>query len=129
MPYQVQWEIPESILRVRLWGHVTLEDFIAINHLINEAIAMLTPETQVSLLVDVNEAHSVPQTFNDLKASQTYARASNSRIKYILVVCGNNKLLRLMMLLIFNLARPSLQFFDTPVQALSFMSIVNRART
>lgn len=129
MPYQIHWEIPESILRVQLQGHVTLEEFMDIDYLVNEALATLKPEMQISLMVDVNEAHTVPQAFNDLKASQTYARATHSRIKYILIVCGNNKLLRLMMLLVFNLARPSIQFFDTSVQALSFMSIVNRART
>jgi hypothetical protein len=128
VPYQVDWEIPQSVLRVQLTAHVTLPEFVEVNRMVTDKLNTVSADAGIALMVNVNEALSVPQAFNQLRLSQTYATSSNSRLKYILIVCGNNRLMRLMMLLTFNLCRPSLQFFDTPAQALTFIRNMNDYR-
>lgn len=128
MPYRVYWEAPNAMLYLKLSGDVSLQEFIEIDREITRYLASDKLEEKLTLLVDVNDAKSVPQSFNQLKASQTYASVYNSKLSYILVVSGGNKLMRLMMMLTFNLCRPSLQFFDTPMQALSYFSQMRRSQ-
>lgn len=129
MPYRVYWEAPNAMLYLKLSGDVSLQEFIDIDREITRYLASDKLEDKVTLLVDVNEAKSVPHSFNQLKASQTYATVYDSKLSHILVVSGGNKLMRLMMMLTLNLSRPSLQFFDTPMQALSYFSQVRRSQS
>ncbi|MBX3064701.1 MAG: hypothetical protein KF726_17090 [Anaerolineae bacterium] len=72
---------------------------------------------QIALVVDITELKQVPTAYSQLKATQTYL--SRPELRAVLVA-GNNKLLRLMMMLIFNLSKPTLRFFDSVAQALEF---------
>lgn len=129
MPYQIHWELPHTVLHLKLTDDVTLQEFVEVDRIITEALGAEGVDETVMLIVDVNDARSVPQSFSQLKASQTYASRYNSRLRHILVVCGGNKLMRLMMLLTFNLCRPSLQFFDTTAQVETFIRQVRRLHT
>ena len=71
-------------------------------------------EKNIVILVDITRPGSLPRAVNELKASQTYVRRND--IKSIMIA-GTNKLMRLMLLLTFNLCRPSLRFFDNLEQA------------
>ncbi len=126
MPYQIEWEVPQSVLSLRLLDHVTLQEFVEIDRGITDRLDTVSDDARIALMVDTIAAKSVPQAYNDLKASQTYAVRRNAQLEYILVVSGSNKLMRLMMMLTYNLCRPRLQFFDTPAQALFFLSRTGR---
>jgi hypothetical protein len=123
MPYQINWETPEAVLSLRLLDQVTFQEFVEIDRSITAHLNEGSPDSAIVLIVDVTQATSVPQSFNELKTSQTYATAANLRLKWILVV-SSNRLMRLMMLLTFNLCRPTLRFFDTLVDATKFIATV-----
>ena len=126
MPYQIDWQIPQSVLTLQLDGHVTYEEFVEIDKVITDHLNTVNVGTRIALIINANNAKSVPPIFNELKTSQSYAvDGHNARVGYILVVSGGNKLMRLMMMLIYNLCRPSLRFFDTSVEAERFLSTVN----
>lgn len=121
MPYQVYWDAPKMLLYLKLTGDVSLQEFVEIDRDITHYLASYEVGESIALLVDVKDAKSVPQSFNQLRTSQTYAyEYYQSKLSHILVVSGNNKLMRLMMMLTFNLCRPSLQFFEAKTQALSY---------
>lgn len=110
MAYRVFWQIPHQIICVELEGNLTLNDFQQINQDILEHLGSENRERPVTLVIDVTRPSTTPQAFAQLNASQTYTLRRD--LKFILVV-GSNKLMRLMMLLTFNLCKPSLRFFDT----------------
>ncbi|GEM_PF-3348275 len=120
MAYKVEWEIPEAVLSLKLSGAVTFDDFVEIDRLINEKIKQLDSQAVIKLLVDVTHTSSVPQFYQRLSSTQTYANQMNSPLKHIMIVSGDNKLMRLVMLLVFNLCRPTLLFFKSHDQALAF---------
>lgn len=124
MPYQVHWESPDTLLYLKLTGELSFQEFIDIDHEITGYLSRDYRANKVVLLVDVKDAKSVPQTFKELKASQSYAYDYNFNLSHILIVSGGNKLMRLMMMLTYNMCRPSLQFFETPAQAWAYFSHV-----
>ncbi len=118
MAFQVFWQAPHRVLCVKLEGAMSLDDFIQINQAVNDHLGDETTNRSVALLVDITRPANTRERFEQLKASQTYILRRD--LKFILVV-GNNKLMRLMMLLIFNLSKPSLRFFDNMAPALTFL--------
>lgn len=125
MPYQVEWEQPQSVLRLRLLDQVTFQEFVDIDRDISELLKTISADAHIALLVDANETSGVPRAYNEIKTSQTFATRRNSQIRLILIVT-NNKLIRLMMLLIYNLCRPMIHMFDTMAQAQAFVSRSHR---
>lgn len=115
MAYRVFWQTPQQILRIELEGNLSLNDFNQINQAVIDQLGVETANRHMALLIDITRPSTMPQSFKQLRASQTYV--SRRDLKSILVV-GSNKLARLMLLLMFNLCRPSLRFFDTIDQAL-----------
>jgi hypothetical protein len=118
MPYRVFWQVPQRILCVELEGSLSSDDFMYINQAVNNHLGDDTPDRPVVLLVDATRPNNLPRTFTQLKDSQTYALRRD--LKLILVV-SDNKFMRLMSLLIFNLCRPSLMFFDNISTALGYL--------
>ncbi|MCC7205706.1 MAG: hypothetical protein IT323_00270 [Anaerolineae bacterium] len=114
MPYQVFWQVPHEILCVHLEGHLSLEEFHVINEAVVGELGDEGAQHRYAILIDITHPASLPQAFQPLRESQAYARRRD--VKYILVV-GRDKLLRLMLLLTFNLCRPALRFVDTMEEA------------
>jgi hypothetical protein len=96
---------------------VSIDSFHQINQAIVEQLDSKEPSQQVTLLIDITRPGKVPQAFAQLKESQTYLHRRD--LKFI-IVAGNDKFMRLMMLLTFNLGRPILRFFDNFDQGLKF---------
>jgi hypothetical protein len=118
MAYRVFWQVPQQVLCVELEGAVSLDDFIQINQAVHDHLGDEKTNRSVALLVDITRPGNTPQAFQQLKASQTYVLRRD--LRFILVV-GSNKFMRLMMMLIFNLCKPSLRFFDNMAPALTFL--------
>jgi hypothetical protein len=120
MAYKVFWHVPHQVLFVELDGQLSLDDFNQINNTVLSHLDDATGDTGFTLLVNTAQVSSVPQAFQQLKASQTYVQRRD--LQYIVVV-GNNKLIRLMMLLTFNLCRPALHFFEDIERAYEFLRV------
>lgn len=126
MPYQVNWEVPQVILNLQLLDDVTMPEFASINDEINSHLPHTSSDVPLALMIDMTHTRSVPKDFKALMASQRYA-TTRSPIKWILVI-SSNRLMRLMMMLTYNLCRPQLHFFDTKEEALRFLEYINRGR-
>ncbi len=117
MAYRVFWHVSQQILGLELEGNLDMLDFAQINQAVIDHLDSCPPDKHVTLLVDITRPGRPPQRVAQLKESQTYVRRPD--LKSILIA-GNNKFMRLIMLLTFNLCRPNLRFFDTVEQALMF---------
>jgi hypothetical protein len=118
MTYRVFWHIPQQVIFLELEGNLTLKEFQQLNRDVVEHLGTENADRQITLVVDITRPSTAPQAFAQLKASQTYTQRRD--LKSILVV-GRNKFMRLMMLLTFNLCRPTLRFFDTNDEAALFL--------
>jgi hypothetical protein len=125
MAYRVFWHVPDQILYLEVEGNLTLGDFDQINRAIIDLVGTEITERQLALLIDITRPASTPRDFNYLRASQTYLLRPD--LKFIMVA-GSNKLMRLMMLLVFNLCSPSLRFFDSVDQALKIAQVMSKSR-
>ena len=96
MAYRVFWQVPERILCMELEGTLSLDDFKEINQAVIEHLGDENANQHVGLVVDITRPGRVPSAVAQLKDSQTYLRRRD--LQFILVA-GNNKFMRLMMLL------------------------------
>ena len=117
MTSRVCWYVPQQILYVELKGNLSLEDFNQINQAIISKLDNDVAGHRVAVLVDITQPSHAPRAFEQVRTSQTFLQRHD--IRFILVA-GNNKLMRLIATLIFNLGKPSLKFFDDVDQALEF---------
>lgn len=116
--YDVYWDVPGYVLCLKLIDAVTLEEFIEIDSLISKHLS--NTHTRTAIVIDITAARHVPFPSDQLRASQSYTQ--HPMLKWLVVV-GGNKLLRLMMLLTFNLSRASLQFMDNTEKLESFLQL------
>jgi hypothetical protein len=121
MPYEMAWDTPGKVLRLKMFDAMTLEIFIEIDWQINERLQECNE--RIVLIVDASSAKVAPYGIERIKSSQTYLQ--NHQIER-LVVISDNKLNRLAMLLLFNLSRPKLQFCDSFDQAQRYISLMFR---
>jgi hypothetical protein len=116
MAYKVYWEVPQQVLRIELEGNLTIEDFGQINRAVIDLLGVETTRRQINLLIDITRPSRTPRDIQQIKSSQTYVMRRD--LKHIFVA-GTDKFMRLMMLLTFNLCKPSLTFVDTIDRALA----------
>jgi hypothetical protein len=116
MSFQVTWGVLERVLELRLDGDITLDEFRAIEQHISAKLG--ERPGQVILLVAASSVRIDPEAVGRIRASQSYLQGQ--RIRHVVVV-AKDKLARLSLLLIFNLCRPTLRFFDTDDLAASFL--------
>ena len=107
MSYRIFWEIPETVLCLALGEDVSTEEFVEINDQINSFMDARTATRSVILKIDALNTERIPQSLSTMKNSQSYANRKD--LKSILVI-GPNKYVRLVMMLTFNLSRPTLHF-------------------
>jgi hypothetical protein len=116
MAYQLSWDVPQHVLSLKLSGDIRFQDFVDINRLVHEYLQ--ESDRQIALMVDVSETKTLPGAIEQIKTSQSYLYHAN--MAWILVI-GSSKLLRLTTLLIYNMGRPSLRWFDRIEQAQHFL--------
>lgn len=110
MPYHIAWQTSKAVLCLKLIDQVSMEEFTEINQQVNNYLDQIEDTDCVALMIDALNAQKVPQGLSQMRASQTYANRNN--VSRILVVT-DDKRIRLIMLLTFNLSRALLQFTDT----------------
>jgi len=116
MAYQIFWRVPQQLLCLELEGDLSITDFNYINQAVIDHLGVETANRPVALVVDITRPGHISTAVAQLRETQTYVLR---RDLSVILVVGNNKLLRLMLLLTFNLCRPSLKFFDTMDEALN----------
>lgn len=117
MAYKLFWKTPRQVLCLELEGELTFDDFTQVNRAIIDQLGPESLNQPVALLIDITRQCRVPSSFAQLTASQTYMMRRD--LQFILVA-GSNKFMRLMIMLIYNLCRPSLKYFDDVDQAIKF---------
>ncbi|MGQ9909253.1 MAG: hypothetical protein ACUVS2_10510 [Candidatus Flexifilum sp.] len=115
--YGIGWDRPGKLLRLQMTGDLSVEAFVDIDRQITTHLR--AQDEQLILLVDASAASISPYSIEQIRTTQTYLQSPQIER---LVVISNNKLNRLTMLLLFNLCRPPLQFYESFEQAQRFLS-------
>ncbi len=118
MGYELSWHIPARVMFLRLSAEPTPLEFEAINKSI---VANLNQaDKKLLLLIDVSDFKPNALIWDRIRASQTYV--SHDNLEYALVIGQkNNRLVRLMMLVLFNVSKAGLKFFETLEEANTFL--------
>lgn len=102
MSYELKWHSHSAgcVLHLSLYNSLTLEEMEIINQ---EVMATIDKaEKKIAILIDISELASGYYTVDQLRNTQQYM---DHRKVDAIVVIANNKLNRLISLLVFNLAR------------------------
>ena len=111
MPYKLSWHIPGKVLSLSLSGNYSLDAAKEVNRRINNELDK--SQTPLLLLIDAVKMDR-PYHFDSIRAVQTYMDHQN--LKQIYVVAAD-RVVKLSMLVIFNLSRARLQLCDNVEKA------------
>jgi hypothetical protein len=106
MAYKLSWHVPDRVLFLSLSGDYTVEDAKEVNRLIT--LELDRCQEPLSILMDVTEMNR-PVNFVSIRAVQTYMRHRNLQHIYI---AASDRLVKLAMVVIFNLGWAYLHTFD-----------------
>lgn len=114
MSYQLTWQLPGQVAVLRYGADADMETFAAAN---DALITILEQAAQpIVLLLDISAVNPHSVAWERTKATQTYM--FHRRLSTVLVIgAGNKRLLRLMVLVLFNLSTATLKFLDSPAEA------------
>lgn len=119
MPYEITWSSSGKALYLKLINEVSIESFTEIDSQINTYLRQIVDS--VVLVVDATNARVNPYNIERIKPTQTYLQST--KINRIAVI-STSKLNRLAMLLLFNLCRPILQFYDSLDQTPAYLEML-----
>ena len=106
MAYELSWHIPGKVMLLSLSGEYSLEDAKAVNLSIMDELA----RSRVPLMLLIDAAQMArPLNFQELRATQTYMDHGN--LKRIVVV-AHDRLVKLAMMVIFNLGHAYFSLCD-----------------
>ena len=111
MSYELSWRIPGKVLSLSLSGTYTLEAAEEVNRLINDRLN--ASQSPLMLLINALEMDR-PYHFERIRALQTYMDHENLKNIYIVAV---DNVVKLSLLVIFNLGRARLQLCDNVEKA------------
>ena len=106
MAYELNWHVPDKVLFLRLSGDYLLDDAREVNRLITKELD--ARQEALSLLIDVTEMNR-PVNFVGIRTVQTYMQHRNLQHIYI---AASDRLVKLAMIVIFNLGWAYLHMFD-----------------
>lgn len=116
MAYEISWMSEPSVLQLRLQGAISLDEFEEIGQAVDAEINRYN--SRMALIIDISQTTSITHAVERVREAQHYAH--NSRLKWLLIV-GSNKLMRLTMLVIFNLSRAQIQLLSSLDEAQVFL--------
>jgi hypothetical protein len=111
MAHELTWHTPHKVLLLTLHGNYTVENAGKVNQLITDELDR--SKTALIILIDAVEMNR-PYNFEYIRAVQTFM--NHRQLKHIVIVCGD-RLIKLAMLVIFNLATAHLSIFDDAEKA------------
>jgi len=115
MAYELTWYIPDKVLLLEVSGDYTLKDAEDVDELMHDKLN----HSQKQLLVLINAMKmDRPYNFNQIRLSQTYM--DHRQLKSIYVASGD-RLVKLAMMVIFNLSRARLLTYDSLDNAMSIL--------
>ncbi len=119
MAHQISWMNPPSVLHLKLEGTVKQSDYTEISTSITDALD--EKNQNVALVIDIIDTKGVPFPNENIRAMQTFTR--HPHLKWIIIV-GENKLIRLMLMLTFNISKVNLSTFNTYEQVESYLQVL-----
>lgn len=109
MSFDIFWYIPHRVLYVRLSSQTEAGVFETINRQIVQEFQQHPGAS--FLIIDVSDFSPTIMAWNQIRASQNYLNLNNLEV---VLVMGKSKdrLIRLIMLMLFNLSRAGVSFFE-----------------
>lgn len=106
MMHELSWEIPGRLLALRLNGHYTIEEAEIVNQVITEKLNQA--DERLMLLVDGTNMKR-PYNFEMIRSSQTYMNHKNLKMLFVI---AEDKLIRLSLMVIYNLSKAQFVMAD-----------------
>lgn len=103
----LSWYVPGKVLRLYIPGDYSLEDSRFVNALILRELDQ--SQDDLILLIDATQMNR-PYNFDQIRATQTYQ--NHPKLKYIYTATAD-RVVKLGMLIIFNISRAQLHLADT----------------
>jgi hypothetical protein len=127
MPYQISWDDTATGV-VTLKGEVTRTEFEALSQEIKIGLKTVAKNKthKAALIFDIQYAQMIPPTDNTTRELHSYA--NDPHLKWILIG-GKNKLVRLILMLCFNLASANVRLFESVEAAKTFRNQLHLTMT
>ena len=106
MAYELNWHMPGKVLYLVLSGHYTHDEAEKVNQLIHDELDK--NQTSLNIFIDVTRMQK-PHNFATIRNAQTFI--NHPRLHCIFVI-AEDRLMRLSMMVIFNLAQAQLYLCD-----------------
>ncbi|MBZ0279343.1 MAG: hypothetical protein K8L97_01300 [Anaerolineae bacterium] len=119
MAHQISWMNPPSVLHLKLEGTVKQQDYIEISRSLIDSLNQ--GSERIALVIDITNTRTIPFPNEDVRALQTFAY--HPYLKWIIII-GENKLIRLMLMLTLNLSKVNLSTFNTYEQVESYLEVL-----
>lgn len=112
MAHKLFWRSSDRVLILTLSGEISLADFSQVSEDIE--VMLKSVSDPLVLMIDATQVRLSKNGLSEIRKSATYA--DNKLIEHLFIV-ASDKIIRLTLLLVFNLSRPVLRFFDRMEQA------------
>lgn len=120
MTYDLSWQIQDKVIYLRITEKTTFPDYPEINQ---QILDMLNRVRQaVYLILDLSAIKPTTLPWDQLRLTQRYTE--HMWLKHVLII-GNpeDRLLRLMMLVLFNMSTAQLNFYKSLSEARDFLKL------
>ncbi len=104
--YQLTWYVPDKVLLLSIYGNYPVEDASEANQHNTEVLTQ--SQSPLFLLIDARQMNR-PYNFDRIRSTQTYMHHPQLRRIY---VAASDQVIRLAMVVIFNLSRASLHLYN-----------------
>lgn len=123
MAHKLAWRASDRVLTLTLTGEISLPDFANISSDIDIMLGSVTEP--LVLIVDAENVRLGRSGLSQTRAAPT-SYMENRSVEHLLVVTSD-KIVRLMLLVVFNVNRSVLRFFDHMDQAEYYLRTAVRA--
>jgi len=113
MTYQLSWHIPDQVLALDISGEYTLNEAEAVNTIVGRELKQV--KRPITIIIDATYMER-PRNFQELRAAQNYM---HHRYLDHIMVASDDKVIKLAMMIIFNMSRAYFTVVDSVDQALT----------
>lgn len=119
MPYQGEWHIPCRVIYARLWGKAAIDDFDEHTALCVDLLSQAqveSPTTRVHMILDVEEAESLPPLYLMFGRAMPVLRFKNRGVMFVVT---RNRTIKSIIELTAHVMNFSIMMFNSRADALS----------